>query len=97
MRSIVEWQRPGGVYRSLEPGLAEFEARTLQIAAAHNGPFNEAMVDNRREFSARGVLNLWKGMRKAGGRPFLLWARGSGGWATPTSWGPRTGATNLPS
>jgi RimJ/RimL family protein N-acetyltransferase len=76
MRSVVEWQRPDGVYRALEPGLAELEARALQIAVAYNDPYNKAMMDNREEFSARGVLDLWKEMRKAGGRPFLLYRDG---------------------
>ncbi len=76
MRLIVDWQRADGAYRVLEPDLAELEARAMQIATAYNDPYNKAMMDNREDFSASRVLDLWQGMRNAGGRPFLLYRDG---------------------
>lgn len=71
-RCFVEWSRPDGLWRALEPTPAELAVAAPRLAQDYNEPHNRAMMTNSGDQSPDDVVELWADMRRHGGRPFLL-------------------------
>lgn len=73
--TCLTWDTPAG---RLEARRAEPDpGQAAQLAAWYNEPHNRAMMSNTAELSADDVIDGWRALEAAGGRPFLLFRDGA--------------------
>lgn len=77
MRYVLAWTTPAGALVALEPALAEVEPLAARLAAAYNDPHNAPLLGHTAELSAADVLDHYRGLAEAGGRPFLFFRDGA--------------------
>ncbi len=71
-RLVVEWQTPGGRLRGFEPTREEIARFAPLLAAFYNDAYNRSMMANTVAMTTDEVIEHFEGLRRKGGRPFLL-------------------------
>ena len=71
-RLVVEWQTPGDRLRAFEPTREEITRFAPLLAAFYNDAYNRSMMANTVAMTTDEVVEHYEGLRRKGGRPFLL-------------------------
>jgi RimJ/RimL family protein N-acetyltransferase len=71
-RWSVTWPTPKGVLRAYEPSDAEIAATAPLLAACYNDTYNRAMMDHSCAMTTPEVVEHFAGLRRTGGKAFLL-------------------------
>jgi len=71
-RLIVDWQTPGDRLRAFEPTREEIARFSPLLAAFYNDDYNRSMMANTVAMTTDEVVEHFEGLRRKGGRPFLL-------------------------
>ena len=71
-RLVVEWQTPGDRLRAFEPTREEITRFAPLLADFYNDAYNRSMMANTVAMSTDDVVEHFEGLRRKGGRPFLL-------------------------
>jgi RimJ/RimL family protein N-acetyltransferase len=71
-RLVVEWQTPGDLLRALEPTREEIARFAPTLAGFYNDEYNRSMMANTVAMTTDEVVEHFEGLRRKGGRPFLL-------------------------
>ena len=71
-RLVVEWQTPGDRLRAFEPTREEIARVAPLLAAFYNDEYNRSMMANTVTMTTNEVVDHFEGLRRQGGRPFLL-------------------------
>jgi len=71
-RLVVEWQSAGGHLRAFEPTREEVARFAPTLAGFYNDGYNRAMMANTVAMTTDDVVEHFEGLRRNGGRPFVL-------------------------
>jgi RimJ/RimL family protein N-acetyltransferase len=76
-RLVVDWQSASDRLRAFEPTREEIARFAPTLAGYYNDDYNRSMMANTVTMSTDEVVEHFEGLRRKGGRPFLLERNGT--------------------